>query len=151
MYPTDYDEFKKTLNDLCVAVNRPFNDDLARVFWEDLKHNHLSEIRERSKYLRACGKTRFTSHDLRPEPEPAKPTTTYEPGPDVDRFHAFGQRCLMKFLLSADGEISAVQLRNLVEHKNRLVQDFRSMSSECEVTGDQIREALFKAFDRVMV
>jgi hypothetical protein len=87
MYQTDYDEFKKTIGDLCVAVNRPFNDDLARVFWEDLKWLNLSDVRERAKYLRACGKTRFTSGDLRPEKAPPKEASD---GPSVeDRLDAY--------------------------------------------------------------
>lgn len=67
MYQTDFDDFKRTIGDLCVAVNRPFNDDLVRVLWEDLKRFPLPAIRERASFLRAGGKRQFTSHDLRPE------------------------------------------------------------------------------------
>ena len=150
MYQTDYDEFKKTLSDLCVSVNRPFNDDLCRVFWDDLKSAHLSSVRERAKYLRACGKTRFTANDLRPEPEAAPVPSTYTPpDPSFDDFHRFGQRCLMKFVLGQSG-LSAEQMRDLVEHKNRLVNDFRAMHRETQdVTAEQMREALFGAFERV--
>jgi hypothetical protein len=150
MYQTDYDEFKKTLSDLCVSVNRPFNDDLCRVFWDDLKGAHLSEVRERAKYVRACGKTRFTAHDLRPEREPPAPANTYTaPDPSFDDFHRFGQRCLMKFATSYGGTLSAEQMRDLVEEKNRLVSDFRAMHREDEVTAEQMREALFRAFERI--
>jgi hypothetical protein len=148
MYQTDYDEFKKTLSDLCVSVNRPFNDDLCRVFWDDLRGQHLSAIRERAKYVRACGKTRFTAHDLKPEPEPPAPANTYTPPPNFDDFHRFGQRCLMKFVMGANCEFTAERMRDLVEAKNRLVNDFRAMHREAEVTAQEMRDALFRAFER---
>lgn len=67
MYQTDFDDFKRAIGDLCIAVNRPFNDDLVRVLWEDLKRFPLGAIKSRASYLRASGKRQFTSSDLRPE------------------------------------------------------------------------------------
>ena len=150
MYQIDFDDFRKILGDLCVSVNRPFNDDLARVFWEDLKNVHLSEVRERAKYLRSCGKSRFTANDLKPE-KPAAVVNTYTPPDPFDNFHRFGQRCLMKFLLSAKEQISPEMVQELNEHKSRLVCDFREMHKETQdVTAEQMREALFTAFGRVV-
>lgn len=73
VYQTDFDDFKRTINDLCVAVNRPVNDDLVRVLWEDLKRFPLPAIKQRANYLRASGKRQFTSSDLRPEDEEGTP------------------------------------------------------------------------------
>lgn len=151
MYQTEFESFKKTLNDLCVAVNRPINDDLVRVFWEDLKRFSLPEIQQRAKYLRAAGKRQFTSNDLRPEEEAAKPANAYAPPPEYPKFHTFGQRCLLKFLLESETTPSEAQLAQLVAVKNKLLGDFRAMDREGEeVTADQVREAMFRAFNRVM-
>lgn len=79
-----------------------------------------------------------------------RPAHTYLPGPSYDDFHIFGQRCLLKFALSADTAFSAEQMRDLVEHKNRLVSDFRDMHRETQdVTAEQMREGLFAAFARI--
>jgi hypothetical protein len=80
MYQVEFDEFKKTLSDLCTSVNRPFNDDLCRVFWEDLKGFPLKQIQFRAKLLRATGKMKFTAGDLKPEPE-EKPIDSGPSGP----------------------------------------------------------------------
>jgi hypothetical protein len=89
VYQTDFDAFKKTVNDLCVSVNRPFNDDLVRVFWDDLKAVPLGQVQFRAKLLRTTGKTKFTSNDLRPEPE-AVVHRPVDGGPTVeDRLTAF--------------------------------------------------------------
>src|SRR5690606_1043645 len=72
--------------DLCVAVNRPFNDDLVRVFWEDLKRFPLGAIKQRARYLRASGKRQFTSSDLRPEEAedaPARDGSSEHPNQDL--------------------------------------------------------------------
>jgi hypothetical protein len=79
----------------------------------------------------------------------AQPPSTYTPAPSFDDFHRFGQRCLMKFVLAAETTVAAERMRDLVEAKNRLVNDFRSLNGECEVTAEEMREALFRAFERV--
>lgn len=149
MYQTDFDDFKKTLSDLCTAVNRPFNDDLARVFWEDLKRVDLSAVKERSKYLRACGKTRFTSTDLRPEIERPAPEIRPSPTDGTDEFDSRGNFCLLRHLLAINPQPSAATLLQLVETKNRLVSDFREMNREEEVGAEEMRVALLAAFARV--
>lgn len=83
VYQTDFDEFKRLLADLCVSVNRPFNDDLVRVFWDDLKAIPLGKVQFRAKLLRTTGKTKFTSNDLRPELEETVHRPAQE-GPTVE-------------------------------------------------------------------
>jgi hypothetical protein len=143
MYPADYDDFKKTIADLCTAVNRPFNDDLARVFWEDLKHSHLSQVRERAKYLRACGKTRFTSNDLRPEPEPAQPQNAYRPQPQISWQERTGNCVLLKFLLIKQGVPESL-VPMLVEIKNRIVATAADDDDAAEL-GDVLLQAFRRA------
>jgi hypothetical protein len=151
MYQTDFDAFKQALNDLCVAVNRPINDDLTRVFWEDLKKFSLPEVLQRAKYLRAAGKRQFTSNDLRPEADAKATPTTFTPPPEYPKFHGFGQRCLMQFLMRHEEKIEGPELQRMVFAKNKLLGDFRDMDAEGEtVTAEQVREAMFRAFDRVL-
>jgi hypothetical protein len=143
MYQTDYDDFKKTIADLCVAVNRPFNDDLARVFWEDLKGCHLSAIRERSKYLRACGKTRFTSNDLRPERENPQAVPAYVPQPQLTWQVRNGNLALLSFLMSSS--VPQESIPNLVETKNKIVA---TVADDDDPT--ELRDVLRAAFETVL-
>jgi hypothetical protein len=143
MYPAEYDDFKKTIADLCTAVNRPFNDDLARVFWEDLRHSHLSAIRERAKYLRACGKTRFTSNDLRPEPE-KEPPPAYKPAPTISWQERTGNASLLRFLLSKGG-VREDLVAQLVATKNKIVAAAHDDDDAKELQG-----VLLAAFARVI-
>lgn len=142
MYQIDYDEFKKTLSDLCVSVNRPFNDDLARVFWEDLKYSHLSEVRERAKFVRACGKTRFTAHDLRPE-KAAPAEAAYIPPPKTSWQERTGNYTLLRFLLSR-GPVSDETVPKLLETKNRLA----SLASDDD-DATELRDVMMSAFEKV--
>jgi hypothetical protein len=149
VYQTDFEDFKKTLNDLCVAVNRPMNDDLTRVFWEDLRRFTLPEIQQRAKYVRAAGKRQFTSNDLRPERSAPTPTT-FVPPPSFPKFHGFGQRCLMQYLMRAEDQISDREVQQMVAAKNKLLQDFRALDAEGEtVTAEQVKDAMFRAFQRI--
>lgn len=69
MYPNEKAEFAQLLTDLCLSVDRPFDKDLLRVFWNDLQHIPMPEIQRQAAILRGSGKKRFSSHDLRPPPE----------------------------------------------------------------------------------
>jgi hypothetical protein len=73
---------------------------------------------------------------------------SYLPPPSFDDFHCFGQRALFAFVRKA-GYVSEETLQALVTEKNRLVNDFRAMNAEEEVTAAQMREALMKAFERI--
>lgn len=78
-----------------------------------------------------------------------RPASTYLPPPSYDDFHAFGQRCLFAFIRTQD-RISDPTLKALVSVKNKLVNDFREMHREDEVTAEQVREALMRAFEKVI-
>jgi hypothetical protein len=143
MYQTDYDDFKKTLGDLCVAVNRPFNDDMARVFWEDLRGVHLSAVKERAKFLRACGKTRFTSSDLRPEREQERPANNFTPPPPTTVGQRVGNAALLRFLVSRGG-VDERLVPRLVKTKNEIVA-----VAEPDCDTDVLRDVLLAAFGKV--
>lgn len=69
MYENEKEAFGKLLLDLCKSVNRPFDADLVRVFWEDLQHVPFPHVERQAKQLRISGKKSFNSNDLRPPPE----------------------------------------------------------------------------------
>ncbi len=73
MYPNEYEEFVKLMTDLCISTNRPCNNDLIRVFWDDLKHVPFAAVQRQAAALRAKGQTKFNSNDLRPPAEERSP------------------------------------------------------------------------------
>jgi hypothetical protein len=150
MYTAEFDAFKQTLTDLCVSVNRPVNDDLVRVFWDDLRPCSLHQIQEHAKRLRVEGKTRFTAADLREIPRAAN---TFEPVGNYDHFHRFGQRQMFKFLWTHD--TTPAQLPRLIERKNEIIDAARN-DPEMQLGGDeaeqgkQLHEILFAAWRKVI-
>lgn len=155
MYTAEFDAFQQTLRDLCVAVNRPVNDELVRVFWEDLRPYSLLEIQQRAGRLRVEGNQRFKSADLRPE---LKSQGTYEPPrEDLDHFARFANIAFFKFLL--DHDTTPAQLPKLIARKNDIV-DAARVDPEMQHSDDedrqreqagQLREILWAAWGKVLV
>lgn len=151
MYQAEFEAFQRILTDLCVSVNRPVNDDLVRVFWDDLRPCSLLQIQEHAKRLRREGKTRFTAADLREVPRAAN---TFEaPSKNYDHFHRFGQRQMFKFLWTHDTTPS--QLPELIRRKNEIIEaarhdpDMQPGGNE-EEQGKQLHEILFAAWRKVI-
>jgi hypothetical protein len=154
MYTAEFDTFRQTLTDLCVAVNRPVNDALVRVFWEDLREYSLTQIQERCRNLRRDGVTKFTSAHLRPE---SKPTGTYEPvQSDLDHFDRFGNIQFWKFLRTHD--TTPEQLQALLARKQEIISAARH-DPEMQLSDDegqqreqgkQLHEILFAAWEKVI-
>lgn len=151
MYNAEFDTFKQTLTDLCIAVNRPYNDDLMRVFWEDLRPWQLPSIQERAKWLRAEGKKQFTSADLRPQ---IRAAGTFEPRrADIDHFEAFGNIQFFKFLRLYD--TTPAQLPTLLERKRDVIDAARNdpemqLGGDAEAQGTELGEILFSAWRKVI-
>lgn len=151
MYSAEFDTFKQTLTDLCVAVNRPCNDDLVRVFWEDLRPHLLHQVQERCRNLRREGKTKFTSADLRPE---SKVASTFEPvRSDLDHFDRFANIQFFKFLRAYD--TTPAQLPALLERKAEIVRAARvdpdmQPGGDEEQQGRELHEILFAAWRKVI-
>jgi hypothetical protein len=151
MYNAEFDTFRQTLTDLCVAVNRPVNDDLVRVFWEDLRPYSLPQIQERCRNLRRDGTTKFTSAHLRPE---AKSSGTFEPRrTDLDHFACFANIQFFKFLRLYD--TTPAQLPELLERKRDIIDAARN-DPEMQLGGDEaaqggeLHEILFSAWRKVI-
>jgi hypothetical protein len=151
VYNAEFDAFKQTLTDLCVSVNRPVNDDLVRVFWDDLRGCSLHQIQEHAKRLRREGKTRFTAGDLRETPRAAN---TFEPPSKAyDHFHRFGQRQFFKFLWTHD--TTPAQLPRLIERKNEIINSARNdpemqPGGDEEEQGKELHQILFAAWRKVI-
>lgn len=151
MYSAEFDTFRQTLTDLCVAVNRPVNDDLVRVFWEDLRPYSLPEIQTRAGRLRREGNQKFKSADLRPE---LKSVGTFEPRrTDLDHFDAFGNIQFWKFLRLYD--TTPQQLPELLQRKREIIDAARN-DPEMQLGGDEaaqggeLHEILFSAWRKVI-
>jgi hypothetical protein len=151
MYTAEFDAFKQTLTDLCVAVNRPVNDDLVRVFWEDLRPCPLHQVQEHAGRLRREGKTRFTSADLRPT---LRPANSFEPrSKEFDRYDCFGNIQFFKFLRVHD--TTPEQLPMLLKRKAEIIEaarhdpDMQLGGDEVE-QGKQLHEILFAAWRKVI-
>lgn len=95
MYANEKPEFAKMLKDLCMSVDRPFDEDMLRVFWDDLENVPYPQIERQAKLIRASGKKRFMSNDLRPPPEER---AALNPDSDnlavIDRINAYVNRHL---------------------------------------------------------
>ena len=87
--------------------------------------------------------------DSRPEPGTNQ---AYLPRPEfMEPVWAHGQKCLFAYLWQSKLRATDAQLQQMLVIKNRLVADFRNLIEEGEeVTGSEIRDALFKAWGEVM-
>lgn len=154
MFEAEYDDFVSELTDLCLSVNRPCGDDLVRVFWEDLKGVPLPTIKRRAAALRQAGKTRFTSYDLRPEPEPEKARSTFEPftGEGSDDFQRIAGVALLRFLYRND--VPADLLPQLRDQQKTIITAGRETTEWRGLKYEQLRAEmepmLMKAFDKIL-
>lgn len=93
MYLNEQPEFARLLNDLCIAVDRPFDKDLLRVFWEDLKDIPFAKVQAQVVIVRRKGDKRFKSSDLRPPAETdVTPLCGYDNHVIVDKINTYALR-----------------------------------------------------------
>lgn len=157
MYSAEYDSFKQALTDLCIAVNRPYSDDLVRVFWEDLRDFRLGEIQTQAAKIRSEGKTKFTSADLRPPAQPKPFAGTYAPvESNLDHFDRIGNIQFLKFLRLYD--TTPAQLQTLLQRKRDIIDAARN-DPEMQLSDDEdksyeqgreLHEILFGAWRKVI-
>lgn len=69
MFQSEFDQFKALMSDLCTAFNRPYTDDVVRVFWDALKPYPFAQMRVRMKVAAGTLKKFPTPQDLTPAPE----------------------------------------------------------------------------------
>lgn len=63
-----------------------------------------------------------------------------------DPYQAHGQKCLFRYLL--DNEVNKNKLQLLIDAKNKIVDQYRQIATEENISGAELRDALFKEFDR---
>ena len=74
--------FDTVMRDLALAFDRPHDVERVRVFWEALKHVHISEVKRLAASYRKNGKRFPTPRDLTPEKTvapAAAPTSVEDP------------------------------------------------------------------------
>ena len=154
MLSTDRSEFADHLGTLCAGFNVPLTDLRSEAYWRDLAKMQLGQF------------ARVVEHALGPDgPEriptapqcwsiarslrarPSAPTVT-PPERVFDPFVTFGNRCLLQFLRTHGG-VDEAALPHLVAEKNRLAGQFREVAAECDVSAEEVREAMRGAFDRI--
>ncbi len=122
MYQIDYDEFKQVLKDLCISVNRPFNDDLMRVFWADLRRVSLADVKRQAEFVRSQGNRKFSAADLKPAVGHVPKFKGVE-GDGSDDFQRIAGITLLRFIYVNDVPNEA--LREMESRSRELVEDAR--------------------------
>lgn len=87
MDTSEFDEFSLVIKDICTAFDRPYTDDRARVFWEDLKRYHLLDVKKTAAAYRQFGKKMPAPRDLIPE---RKSRPTAPPREDENKISPWG-------------------------------------------------------------
>lgn len=157
MLSPDREQFEIHLGTLCAGFNVPVTELRTEAYWRGLQKMQLGQFArmvefalgehgpERIPTVPQCwslwrqARTRAASH-------PAQSVTESQPA--FDRLHAFGQRCLRRYLMALGG-VPEQELTRLVFEKNRIVSQFRVIATEEPVTAAELREALFAAFARI--
>ena len=156
MQLADRAQFDSQLGALCAGFNVPVTELRSEVYWRGLERMQLSQFaRVVSHALGEDGPERIPTasqcwviwkqiRHRRPQA-----TAQTEPAePQCDHFHGFGQRCLLRFLRERGG-VDAAVLPRLVAEKNRLLDQYRIIATEEEITADELRERLLTAFAMV--
>lgn len=156
MLSTERSEFADHLGTLCAGFNVPVTDLRSEAYWRGLAKMPLGQfVRVVEHALGPDGPERIPTapqcwtiaRSLRTRPKAATATV---PERAFETFAAFGNRCLLRFLTDRGG-VEPHTLAQLVAEKTRIADQFRDVASECEVSAEEVREALFAAFKRVTV
>ena len=153
MLSTDRQEFESQLSTLFGGYPQFLTPPRIEAYWRGLQKMSISVFircvdhalgEQGSEKLPTVNTLWQISKQLRAmqaRPEP-KLERKFEP------FHAHGQRCMLAYL-QRKGATSWDSMRLMIAEKNRLIEQFREIAAEDAVTGTEIREALFAAFDRL--
>jgi hypothetical protein len=156
MLAADRDAFESHLGALCAGFNVPMTELRTEAYWRGLQQMHLLQFARTVEHaLGEEGPERIPTvpqmwavwkkvRNRRPA-QTSVPATAVPPA--FDSLHAFGQRCLMRWLLQ-NGPVTDEHLARLIQVKNRLVGQFRQVRTECDITAEEVRESLLEAFRR---
>lgn len=148
----DHVRFENLLKDLCTAFDKPFTDDRVRVFWDVLKGAPY-------EYVATAIKNRIHEGGKFPQPFELKPRSVAEaannyrpPKPEhTEPIHAHAQKCLFAYL-QKHGAVSEASLKLILLAKTKITAQFREIYTEDKtVTGAEIRDRLFSAWDKVFM
>ncbi len=156
MLSTDRTEFQDHLGTLCAGFNVPMTELRNEAYWLGLRNMQLGQF------------VRVVEHALGEDGPERIPTATQcwllwkkiraqrprAPLPPVsaelthDALHCFGQRCLLRWLRE-NGPVSDDVLPRLVAEKNRLLEQFRIIADEEQLTAEDVRPAMLRGFGLV--
>lgn len=95
------------------------------------------------QFIKACKQVGEAEGPSNPHPNPSSALPLH-----FDPFVAHANKCLLSFLFKR-GTVSDELLSKLVEEKNVIASQYRDISREDEVTGAEIKERCFRAFDKL--
>lgn len=64
--------------------------------------------------------------------------------------HSHAQKCLLNFLRIRFEDTSEEQLQLMLKEKNKIVEQYKDIATADEVTGAEIRDTLFKSFEKIV-
>lgn len=154
MRTADFPEFKKQFGMLCETYDRKRTQDLDDAYWKALELMSLADFKRASdlamqragtdgyERMPKPGKLWQLRDDSRQRPQaPEK----HEQQPEYSAVHRHAQRCMTAFLWEKGGASEAALL-DMIEAKQRIVADFKLIATEDQITGGEIKAALFKAW-----
>jgi len=91
----DTEAFRRVIEDLCTAFNRPITDDLVRVYWEALKKLHIADVSRMAAGHRQNGKKFPTPRELVPDRKPSAPVVPRDDGPPMSKWAVAANKALL--------------------------------------------------------
>ena len=155
MLVNDRAEFASLMGRLCEVFDRKPSGELVDSYWQACQLMSLGGFRtattraieKMERMPRPSQLWNFYRDQRTAQYRQTQAQTEETSARSYDDYHCFGQRCLLRFLMSRGGVDPAI-LPRIVEAKNKVVSDYRLIGTEDHVTADEMREALFAAFEK---
>lgn len=155
MLQRDFDEFTRQASVLFAGFNVPATQERIEAYWRGLQRMDLLVFTRVVEYalggngvekLPTAPQLWSLQKSMRARPAAAP---IGESAPAFDSLHCFGQRCLLRWLRE-NGPVEDAALVQLVSEKNRLIEQFHVIATEEQLTADDVRPAMMRAFDRTL-
>ena len=105
----------------------------------NLLHHGSGTVPTLPQFVKACHQREQEGAAPNHSPERSLPKPEY-----TEPLHAHAQKCLHAFLWKHPAQVTEDQKLKLVKAKNKLLDTFKLIATEEEVTGTEFRDALFK-------
>lgn len=153
---TDDAAFGTLMEDLCLAFNRPYSQELGRVFWEALKYAHIAEVKRKAQEWQRNGKKFPTPHDLLPEKRAAAAPPPVDDGPPMSPWAIAANKALMAVAYFDEKRgmkpMGDEKLKRALEIKRELVEMAENSEREgVPMDGMEYSDMLRSAFRGVLI